>query len=124
MHPSLNVLGLPLESCSKDPLTGWYRDGCCNTDKNDRGSHTVCARVTQEFLEFLRERGNDLITPAPHFNFPGLKDGDQWCVCAASWRQAYNEGKACKIHLESTHYSTLRIVPLEELMEYSLSKTE
>ena len=124
MHPSLNVLGLPLESCSKDPLTGWYRDGCCNTDNNDRGSHTVCARVTQEFLEFLRERGNDLITPAPQFNFPGLKDGDQWCVCAASWRQAYKEGKACKIHLESTHYSTLRIVPLEELMEYSLSEKQ
>ena len=124
MHPSLNVLGLPLESCSKDPLTGWYRDGCCNTDNNDRGSHTVCARVTQDFLEFLRERGNDLITPAPQFNFPGLKDGDQWCVCAASWRQAYSEGKACKIHLESTHYSTLRIVPLEELMEYSLSEKQ
>ena len=124
MHPSLNVLGLPLESCSKDPLTGWYRDGCCNTDNNDRGSHTVCARVTQEFLNFLRERGNDLITPAPQFNFPGLKEGDQWCVCAASWRQAYKEGKACKIHLESTHYSTLRIVPLEELMEYSLSEKQ
>ena len=124
MHPSLNVLGLPLESCSKDPMTGWYRDGCCNTDNNDRGSHTVCARVTQEFLDFLRERGNDLITPAPQFNFPGLKEGDQWCVCAASWRQAYKEGKACKIHLESTHYSTLRIVPLEELMEYSLSEKQ
>jgi hypothetical protein len=124
MHPSLNVLGLPLESCSKDPLTGWYRDGCCNTDNNDRGSHTVCARVTQDFLDFLRERGNDLITPAPQFNFPGLKEGDQWCVCAASWRQAYKEGKACKIHLESTHYSTLRIVPLEELMEYSFSEKQ
>ena len=124
MHPSLNVLGLPLESCSKDPMTGWYRDGCCNTDNNDRGSHTVCARVTQEFLDFLRERGNDLITPAPQFNFPGLKEGDQWCVCAASWRQAYKEGKACKIHLESTHYSTLRIVPLEELMEYSFSEKQ
>ena len=124
MHPSLNVLGLPLESCSKDPLTGWYRDGCCNTDNNDRGSHTVCARVTLEFLEFLREQGNDLITPAPQFNFPGLKEGDQWCVCAASWRQAYKEGKACKIHLESTHYSTLRIVPLEELMEYSFSEKQ
>jgi uncharacterized protein (DUF2237 family) len=124
MHPSLNVLGLPLESCSESPLTGWYRDGCCNTDNNDRGSHTVCAVVTQEFLDFLRERGNDLITPAPHFNFPGLKEGDQWCVCAASWRQAYKEGKACKIHLESTHYSTLRIVPLEELMEYSLSEKQ
>ena len=121
MDPSLNVLGMPLKPCSTSPLTGWYRDGCCNTDKNDRGSHTVCAKVTQEFLEFLQEQGNDLITPAPQFQFPGLKDGDQWCVCAASWKQAYHEGKACKIILESTHFSTLRIVPLEHLMEYSLA---
>ena len=121
MDPSLNVLGMPLKPCSTSPLTGWYRDGCCNTDKSDRGSHTVCAKVTQDFLEFLQEQGNDLITPAPQFQFPGLKDGDQWCVCAASWKRAYHEGKACKIILESTHFSALRIVPLEHLMEYSLA---
>ena len=120
MERSLNVLGLPLQSCSTEPMTGWYRDGCCNTDKNDRGSHTVCARVTDAFLEYLRSQGNDLITPAPQFGFVGLQDGDQWCVCAASWRAAYNVGVACPVVLESTHQAALKIVPLEELMAYAI----
>ena len=119
MHKSLNVLGTPLVSCSHDPLTGWYRDGCCNTDDNDRGSHTVCAQVTQEFLEYLRDQGNDLITPYRAHGFPGLKDGDKWCVCAASWRQAFLAGKGCPVVLESTHASALRYVKLEELMAAS-----
>ena len=119
MHKSLNVLGTPLVSCSHDPLTGWYRDGCCNTDDNDRGSHTVCAQVTHEFLEYLREQGNDLITPYPRHGFPGLKDGDKWCVWAASWRQAFLSGKGCPVVLESTHASALRYVKLEELMASS-----
>lgn len=121
MEPSRNVLGQPLAPCSHDPLTGWYRDGCCNTDAADRGSHTVCARVTQEFLEFLAERGNNLMDPAPQHGFPGLKDGDQWCVCAASWRQAHRAGKGCPVVLESTHEAALRIVPLEELMAHALA---
>lgn len=121
MEPPLNVLGTPLASCSHDPVTGWFRDGCCNTDANDHGSHTVCAQVTGAFLEFLQEAGNDLITPAFQHGFPGLKGGDQWCVCAASWRQAYRAGIACPVHLESTHMKALEIVPLEELMELAIA---
>ncbi len=120
MDAPLNVLGGPLVSCSRKPLTGWYRDGCCNTDDHDRGSHTVCAKVTQDFLEFLRATGNDLMTPAPQHGFPGLQEGDGWCVCAASWRQAYKAGRACAVMLESTHARALRVVPLEELMEYAI----
>ena len=87
-----NVLGEQLELCSKDPLTGWYRDGCCNTDENDHGLHTVCAKVTTEFLEWCKEAGNDLITPHPEFGFPGLKDGDGWCVCASWYARAVEAG--------------------------------
>jgi len=121
MEPPFNVLGGMLTSCSHDPLTGWRRDGCCNTDAQDHGSHTICARVTMEFLEFIREGGNDLITPHPEFGFPGLVEGDQWCVCAASWRQAFKEGKACAVHLESTHAGALQIVPIEELMLHAIA---
>jgi hypothetical protein len=95
------------------------RDGCCNTDRNDRGLHTVCCILTQEFLEFARSKGNDLITPAPHSNFPGLKPGDQWCVCAQTWQDAYEEGVACKIVLEATHEETLQIISLNSLEEHS-----
>ena len=119
MDASLNVLGTPLKLCSSDPLTGWYRDGCCNTDDNDYGSHTVCAALTNEFLEFICSRGNDLITPAPQYGFPGLKEGDQWCVCAASWYDAFQNGKACPVQLESTHARALQIVPLEALMTHA-----
>ena len=121
MKAPINVLGTPLESCSHDPLTGWYRDGCCNTDKDDRGSHTVCAFVTQDFLEHLRSVGNDLITPHPNMGFPGLKSGDCWCVCAASWLQAYEAGIACPVKLESTHAAALEIVPLKALLELSIT---
>ncbi len=121
MKPPINVLGTPLQMCSRDPLTGWYRDGCCNTDAQDRGSHTVCARVTGDFLAFLASRGNDLITPMPQHRFPGLRPGDQWCVVAASWRQAYRAGVACPVVLEATHAAALEVVPLEELMQYALA---
>lgn len=119
MLPSFNVLGTKLTTCSTDPMTGWMRDGCCNTDRSDRGLHTVCCVLTQEFLEFARSKGNDLITPAPQFNFPGLKPGDQWCVCAQTWQDAYDEGVACKVVLEATHEETLQIVSLNNLEEHS-----
>lgn len=119
MDTPRNVLGTPLKSCSIDPVTGWYRDGCCNTDDQDRGSHTVCARVTAEFLEALQEQGNDLVTAAPEHGFPGLKEGDRWCVCAGSWYRAYQRGTACPIDLEATHERALRSVPLEALLEYA-----
>ena len=115
-----NVLGEDLEPCSKDPITGWFRDGCCNTDDLDRGVHTVCAKVTNKFLEWSRDAGNDLITPHPEFNFPGLKDGDSWCVCAATYAQSIEAGTACKIFLKKTNYKTLEIVPLEKLKEYAI----
>lgn len=121
---SLNVLGQPLVPCSHAPRTGWFRDGCCNTDENDRGLHTVCAQVTQEFLEFLAMQGNDLITPAPQYGFPGLTPGDQWCVVARSWRQAYEAGKACPVILESTHQETLKVVSLEALMAHAIGMGE
>lgn len=121
MYRSLNVLGMPLAPCSHKPKTGWYRDGCCNTNADDRGSHTVCARVTDAFLEHLQSRGNDLVTPAPEHGFPGLKPGDQWCVVAVSWLDAYHAGKACPVVLESTHQAALGIVPLDALMEHALA---
>ena len=122
MDTPLNVLGTPLLVCSHEPKTGWFRDGCCNTDASDRGSHTVCAQVTKDFLLQLREQGNDLITPAPQHGFPGLRAGDQWCVCAGSWREAYKAGRACPVVLESTHARALAIVPLEELMEHAIAE--
>ena len=122
MLPSINVMGTPLEACSHAPLTGWFRDGCCNTDGRDHGSHTVCAQVTTPFLEYLKSRGNDLMTARPEYGFPGLKDGDLWCVCAASWRQAYKAGLACPVKLESTHARALDIVSLDELFEASIAK--
>ena len=119
MLPSFNVLGENLETCSIDPLTGWYRDGCCNTDRNDSGLHTVCCIVSEEFLQFALSKGNDLITPAPEFGFPGLKPGDRWCVCARTWNEAANEGVACKVVLAATHEESLQIIPLELLNKYS-----
>ena len=121
MDPSRNVVGTPLESCSHEPLTGWFRDGCCNTDARDKGSHTVCAKVTEPFLLFLRERGNDLITPRPEYGFPGLKSGDFWCVCAASWLQAFEAGLGCPIKLESTHERALELVSMEALFEAAIA---
>ncbi len=119
MLPSFNVIGEELQTCSTEPLTGWFRDGCCNTDRNDRGLHTVCCIVTQEFLEFARSQGNDLITPMPQHRFPGLSPGDKWCVCAQTWLDAAEEGLACPVVLSATHEETLQIVPLDLLKEYS-----
>ena len=115
-----NVLGEKLEECSLEPLTGWYRDGCCNTDENDHGLHTVCAKVTTEFLEWCKEAGNDLITPHPEFGFPGLKDGDGWCVCATWYARAVEAGKGCPIFLKSTHENTLKILPIETLKKFAI----
>ena len=115
-----NVFGSPLENCSKDPLTGWYRDGCCNTDDKDKGFHTVCAKVSDEFLLWSKEVGNDLITPLPEFGFPGLKDGDCWCVCATWYARALKEGKACSIFLKKTNIKTLELIPLEELKKFAI----
>jgi len=115
-----NVLGEKLEPCSADPLTGWLRDGCCNTDDIDHGVHTVCARVTKDFLKWAKKNGNDLITAHPEFNFPGLKEGDSWCVCAGTYAQAIQEGKACKIFLKKTNNKTLDIIPLEKLKKFAI----
>lgn len=119
LPPALNVLGQPLQSCSVDPMTGWFRDGCCRTDEHDRGRHTVCAVMTDEFLEFSSSRGNDLSTPQPAYGFPGLKAGDQWCLCASRWREAWEAGKAPRVVLLSTHHRTLQIVPIEALMAHA-----
>jgi uncharacterized protein (DUF2237 family) len=110
-----NVLGTPLVPCSLDPLTGWFRDGCCRTDAHDHGSHVVCCRVTVEFLNRQLEAGNDLITPRPEYRFPGLEPGDQWCVCALRWREAYEQGYAPPVVLESTHERALEFVLLDWL---------
>ena len=115
-----NVLGEQLEECSADPITGWFRDGCCNTNEEDRGLHTVCAKVTKKFLEWSKDAGNDLITPHPEFNFPGLKDGDCWCVCASTYAQSIDAGTACKIFLKKTNYKTLEIVSLEKLKKFAI----
>ena len=115
-----NVLGEKLEPCSTEPLTGWFRDSCCNTDNNDHGIHTVCARVTTDFLEWAKINGNDLITPHPELDFPGLKDGDSWCICAGTYAQAIEEGKACKIFLKKTNNKTLGVIPLEKLKKFAI----
>ena len=115
-----NVLGEELENCSLDPLTGWYRDGCCNTDEIDHGVHTVCAKVTTEFLEWCKEAGNDLITPHPEFGFPGLKDGDGWCVCATWYARALEENVACSVYLKKTNIKTLDLIPSEKLKKFAL----
>jgi len=115
-----NVLGEKLESCSENPITGWYRDGCCNTNDIDHGVHTVCAKVTTRFLEWAKKEGNDLITPHPELGFPGLKEGDSWCVCAASYAQAIKAGLACPIYLRKTNEKTLELIPLNILKKYAI----
>lgn len=119
MHESLNVFDEPLASCGEDPVTGFFRDGCCNTSDQDFGSHTVCAEMTQAFLEFSRFRGNDLSTPQPAFGFPGLKAGDRWCLCAARWMEAYQHDAAPRVHLRRTHKGALEIVPMEILRGFA-----
>jgi uncharacterized protein (DUF2237 family) len=118
MDRSLNVLGEPLAECSTDPLTGFYRNGCCDTGPADRGSHTVCAVMTEEFLAFSKYVGNDLSTPRPEFRFPGLKPGDRWCLCASRFLQAHDEGCAPRVNLRATHLRALDIVPLEVLQAH------
>jgi uncharacterized protein len=115
-----NVLGGVLQDCSLRPLTGFYRDGCCNTGPEDVGRHVVCAQVTAEFLAFAREQGNDLVTPVPAFGFPGLMPGDRWCVCAATWRQAYDAGVAPPVVLAATNEETLAVIPLSALTRHAL----
>ncbi len=113
-----NVLGTPLVPCSYDPLTGYYRDGCCETDEYDHGSHVVCARMTHEFLVFSLERGNDLMTPRPEYRFAGLEAGDRWCLCAARWKEAFNAGFAPPVILECTHAKALEFATLEQLVAH------
>ena len=120
IDPSLNVYDEPLASCSNDPLTGFLRDGKCNTCEEDAGSHTVCIQVTAEFLEFSKACGNDLSTPAPEFGFPGLKPGDNWCLCAARWLEAHEQDAAPKLHLTRTHKRALDIVPLALMKPYAV----
>lgn len=117
----INVLGDPLEPCSTDPMTGFFRDGACNTCAEDQGSHTVCAILTKEFLAYSKYVGNDLSTPRPEFRFPGLKPGDQWCLCAARFMQAADEGAAPQVRLASTHRRALAIVPLDVLKAHATS---
>ncbi len=114
-----NVLGGELISCCTDPMTGFYRDGFCKTGIDDVGSHTVCVEATDEFLEFSKSRGNDLSTPRPEYNFPGVKDGDKWCLCATRWREALEAGVAPKVILEACHEASLRYVALEDLKNHS-----
>lgn len=120
IEPSVNVLGGKLEPCSTEPLTGFFRNGACDTCAEDRGSHTVCAVMTAEFLAYSKYVGNDLSTPRPEFAFPGLQPGDQWCLCAGRFLQAHDEGVAPRIRLAGTHRRALEVVPLEVLQEHAL----
>ena len=114
-----NVLGTELKLCSLEPMTGFFRDGCCNTGPSDRGLHVVCSRVTAEFLAFSAARGNDLSTPRPEFRFAGLKPGDSWCLCALRWKEAFDAGHAPGVHLESTHEKALEVLELEDLLTHA-----
>ncbi|MEM9258640.1 MAG: DUF2237 domain-containing protein [Bacteroidota bacterium] len=115
-----NVLGTDLISCCTDPMTGYYRDGVCNTGPTDTGRHVVCAIMTEEFLTFTKSRGNDLSTPRPEYQFPGLQPGDGWCLCALRWREAFEAGIAPLVKLEATHEQALQYVSFEDLLEYKL----
>ncbi len=115
-----NVLGQRLSDCSLRPLTGFFRSGCCETDASDRGAHVVCVQVTAEFLAFSKQRGNDLSTPVPEFDFPGLQPGDRWCLCAARWREAFEAGRAPRVVLAATHEATLELVELGDLKRYAI----
>ena len=120
MDNNLNVLGEPLQPCSMNPLTGFYRDGCCKTGEDDSGKHIVCAQMTEDFLNYTKSRGNDLSTAIPQFGFPGLKPGDQWCLCASRWKEALDAGKAPPVQLRATHEAALEIVSLDELQHHAL----
>ena len=116
----LNIFNEPLEACSFDPVTGFFRSGCCETSKLDKGSHTVCAIMTEEFLKFSKSKGNDLSTPVPAFDFPGLNSGDRWCLCAARWLEAYEASSAPSIIAKATHIRALEIIPMEVIKEFAL----
>ena len=118
----INIFGDEIEACCYDPMTGYFRDGFCNTDEHDHGSHVVCAVMTDDFLEFSKSKGNDLSTPRPEFNFPGLKKGDRWCLCALRWKEAYDAGVAPKVFLESCHLNSLNFVTKEQLAEYAVNR--
>lgn len=118
----LNILGTPLQTCSCNPMTGYLRDGLCNTTPDDYGTHVVCAIVTKEFLEFSAIKGNDLITPKPHWNFPGLKPGDKWCLCVSRWKQAEKAGVAPLVDMLATNAVALKFVSLEKLKTYAIQK--
>lgn len=120
MAASHNVLGGSLEECSRAPLTGFFRTGCCDTGAEDRGLHVVCAQMTAEFLTFSRMRGNDLSTPMPEHGFPGLQPGDRWCLCAARWQEALDAGVAPPVYLRSTHAAALRVVRLADLKRHAM----
>jgi hypothetical protein len=120
MEKSNNVLGNALETCCTSPMTGFYRNGSCETGPNDVGTHVVCAEVTQEFLEYTRSRGNDLTSPSPHHGFPGLKPGDRWCLCVSRWKEALDAGVAPPVVLEATHEATLKYVSLQELKKHAV----
>ncbi len=119
MDRAVNVFGEALETCSENPKAGFFRDGCCNTSDEDLGSHTVCVRLTREFLEFSRSRGNDLSTPRPEFGFPGLQPGDRWCLCAARWLEAHENEMAPRVFLKRTHRRALEIVSLDLLRQFA-----
>ena len=120
MEKQKNVLDSELQDCGIDPMTGFYRDGCCNTDADDVGTHTICAIMTDEFLEYSKSKGNDLITPRPEFDFPGLKAGDAWCLCALRWEEARQAGCAPRVKLTSTNIKTLEMVEFEDLKAHQI----
>ena len=120
MGRAKNVLGTELETCSLDPLTGFYRDGCCNTGAEDLGLHTVCVEVTTEFLAFSKQRGNDLSTPNQAYGFPGLQSGDRWCLCVLRWKEAFEADMAPRVVLNATHMSVLEFVDLEDLQQHAI----
>ena len=117
-----NIFGEPLQSCCTKPMTGYFRDGLCRTISDDTGTHTVCAIMTKDFLEFSALKGNDLITPMPYYQFPGLKEGDKWCLCVSRWIEAEKEGKAPKLILEATHEKTLEYTSIETLIKYAFKE--
>lgn len=119
-QPQHNVLGEPLLACSTRPLTGFFRDGCCRTGPEDHGRHVVCTQVTDAFLEFSRVRGNDLVTPVPAFGFPGLREGDRWCLCAARWQEALQAGAAPRVVLTATHESALEVIAMDDLKRHAV----
>jgi uncharacterized protein (DUF2237 family) len=120
MADASNVLGTPLATCCTSPIAGFYRDGCCNTGAGDMGAHVVCAQMTEEFLTYTKAQGNDLSTPMPAFQFPGLKTGDRWCLCASRWKEALDAGVAPPVVLEATHATALEYVSMRDLQSYAL----